>query len=249
MSELLIAKIEDKARRTQDKNIPTALGFLDSAEQAIAEGKLKLSQSRYFLSGGYEGAERKFLFFLPEYLDEEFFPLDEYITAFSAKVPFGKPTHRDFLGSILGLGIERECIGDILVGEETVFLVDKKIAAFIAENLKKVGRLGVFLKEIPLTDIKAVEEPFDEVEVSVASLRLDALCAAAFNISRSAAVSAIESGQVSKNWLPCENVSEQLSEGDLISFRGKGRAKLFRIGGTSKKGRTFANFKVYIKNK
>ncbi len=248
MSELLKAKIQDKLSRSKTKNIPTAIGFLDPAEQALAKSVLPPGE-RFFLSGGYDGAERKFLFFLPDYLEEEYFDVSEYIKAFSAIVPFGKPTHRDFLGSVLGLGIERECVGDILVGDESIILLDKKIAPFVFENLKKVGRLGVFLKEISFDEIKPNDEPYVEVSATVASLRLDALCASAFKISRTEAASAIESGLVSKNWIHCENASETLAEGDLISFRGRGRAKIAVVGGVSKKGRTFVNFKVYIKKK
>lgn len=248
MSELLKAKIHDKLSRSKLKNIPTAIGFLDPAEQAIAKSVLPQGE-RFFFSGGYDEAERKFLFFLPDYLEEEFFDISDYIIAYSATVPFGKPTHRDFLGSILGLGIERECVGDILVGDESTVLLDKKIAPFVFENLKKIGRLGVFLKEKELAEIKPIEEPYVEVIATVASLRLDALCAAAFKISRAEAVSAIESGLVSINWTPCENPSEALNEGDMISFRGKGRAKIETVGGMSKKGRIFVNFKVYIKKK
>ena len=128
-----------------------------------------------------------------------------------------------------------------------MFVIDRKIAPFVKENLKKIGRLGVTLKEIDISELKAVEEPFNEVEISVASLRLDALCAAAFHTSRAVALSAIESGAVAVNWLACDNVSEMLIEGDLISWRGKGRAKLLCVGGMSKKGRQFVKFKVYVK--
>ena len=249
MNELLSAKIMDKVRRTRDKNVPAALGFLDPSEQVSANEILQRCGARYFFSGGYKGAERAFLFLLPDYLKEEHFPISDYIKAFSATVPFGKPTHRDFLGSILGLGIERECVGDILVGEESVFLLDSKISPFIGENLKKIGRQGVFLKEIELDDIKPVNEPFDEVNTSVASLRLDALTAAAFHVSRSIAADAISGGAVSKNWIVCENPATELCEDDLISWRGHGRARLANVGGMSKKGRQFVTFHVYIKKK
>lgn len=240
---MIVARVEDKIKRVNSKNIPEAVGFLTPYERAEIE---KLRLPRHFFFGGKD-AERTFLFLLPDYMEEDSFPIQDYICAISAKVPFGAPTHRDFLGSILGLGIERECIGDIIVGEESFFFVTRKMAPFILQNLEKVGRLGVKLSEVPLDTVPEKNEPYTEVEASVASLRLDALMSAAFNISRSAATAAIEAGQVSVNWLSCENPSQTLAEDDIISFRGRGRAKLAEVGGFSKKGRQFVKFHTFVK--
>ena len=239
---MIISRVEDKIKRVASKNIPEAIGFLTPGERAEIE---KLSLPRHFFYG--RDYERTFLFLLPDYLDEETFPIDDYICAFSAKVPFGQPTHRDFLGAILGLGIERDCVGDIIVGEETFFLTTRKIAPFIVQNLDKVGRLGVKLKEVPLESVPDKNEPYDEIEASVASLRLDALISAAFNVSRTIAAQGIEAGLVSLNFLPCENPAKILEKGDLISYRGKGRAKVFELGGISKKGRQFVKFHTIVK--
>ena len=239
---MIISRAEDKIKRVASKNIPEALGFLTPSERAEIE---KMNLPRHFFYG--RDYERTFLFLLPDYLDEETFPIDDYICAFSAKVPFGEPTHRDFLGAILGLGIERDCVGDIIVGEESFFLVTRKIAPFIEQNLDKVGRLGVKIKEVPLDAVPDKNEPYSEIEVSIASLRLDALVSGAFNISRSHAAQGIEAGLVSVNFLPCENPAKILNEGDLISYRGFGRAKIASLGGISKKGRQFVKFHTFSK--
>ncbi|MBR5479336.1 MAG: RNA-binding protein [Clostridia bacterium] len=240
---MIISRVEDKIRRVRDKNIPEALGFLTPSERAEIE---KLHLPRHFFYGGRD-AERTFLFLLPDYMEEENFPVEEYLCVLSAKVPFGNPTHRDFLGAILGLGIERECVGDIIVGEESFIYLTRKIAPFVMQNLDKIGRLGVKLKEVSPSSVPEKNEPYEEVNVTVASLRLDALVSGAFNISRSAAVQGISAGLVSVNFLPCENTSQVLSEGDLISFRGRGRAKINSLGGISKKGRQFVNFHTFVK--
>ena len=240
---MITSRVEDKIRRVRDKNIPEALGFLTPGERAEIE---RLHLPRHFFYGGKD-CERAFLFLLPDYMEEENFPLEDYICVLSAKVPFGNPSHRDFLGAILGLGIERECVGDIIVGEESFIYLTRKIAPFVLQNLDKVGRLGVRLQEVPLHSVPEKNEPYNEVNVSVASLRLDALIAGAFNISRSAAAQGIEAGYVSVNFLLCENPSQILNEGDLISFRGKGRAKIASLGGISKKGRQFVNFHTFVK--
>lgn len=239
---MIVSRVEDKIKRVNSKNIPEAIGFLTPGERAEIE---KMNLPRHFFYG--RDYERTFLFLLPDYLDEETFPVEDYICAISATVPFGKPTHRDFLGAILGLGIERDCVGDIIVGEESFFLTTRKIAPFILQNLDKVGRLGVKLKEVPIDSVPDKNEPHTEVEASVASLRLDALISAAFNISRSTAAQGIEAGLVSLNFLPCENPAKTLKEGDLISYRGKGRAKVFELGSFSKKGRQFVKFHTFTK--
>lgn len=251
MNDLLEAKILDQLRRAEEKNIPAALGFLDPAEQAAARQILqKQHAARYFFSGGFPGAERAFLFLLPDYLEEESFLVSDHIAAFAAKVPFGAPTHRDFLGSLLGLGITRERVGDILVSEdESVFLVAAALAPFVRENLKKVGRYGVSLRDIALDEISPVEDPFEEITATVASLRLDAVAAAAFRVSRTAAAEAIASGLLALNWVSTLNPASEVREQDLISWRGHGRARLASCGGTSKKGRQFITLHVWAKRK
>ena len=251
MNDLLVAKIQDKLIRAEKKNIPVAFGFLDPAEQAAARQILQQQHTvRYFFSGGFSGAERAFLFLLPDYLEEETFPVSDYIAAFAAKVPFGVPTHRDFLGSLLGLGITRECVGDILVSEtETVLIVAASLAPFVRENLKKVSRYGVSLREIGLDEISPIEEPFEEITATVASLRLDAVAAAAFHVSRTVTAEAIASGLLALNWIPNFNPAAEVSERDLISWRGHGRARLASCGGMSKKGRQFLTLHLYAKRK
>jgi len=239
---MIVSRVQDKIKRVNSKNIPEAIGFLTPSERGEIE---KINLPRHFFYG--RDYERTFLFLIPDYLDEDTFPIEDYICAISAKVPFGAPTHRDFLGAILGLGIERDCVGDIIVGEESFFLVTRKIAPFILQNLDKVGRLGVKLKEVPLDAVPDKNEPYTEIEASVASMRLDALIAAAFNVSRSTAVQGIEAGLVSVNFLLCENAACILNEGDLISYRGKGRAKIAALGNLSKKGRQFVKFHTFIK--
>ncbi|MEG2571336.1 MAG: YlmH/Sll1252 family protein, partial [Clostridia bacterium] len=228
-----------------DRNIVTSVGFLDPAEQA---GARKLLRSRYLFCGGYEGAERKFLFFLPDYMEEENLDASEYIVAYAAACPFGAPSHRDYLGALLGLGIKRECIGDIIVadGGATV-IVDGKIAPFVEANFDKVGKFGVRLTRVALASICAAEPAHTVITATVATPRLDAVTSAAFRVSRSLAADAVHSGSVNVNFLEVLNPAAILHEGDLISWRGHGRAKLSAIGGTSKKGRMFIEIFAYVK--
>jgi len=242
-------RLLDLSDRAFRKNIACATAFLDPAELAAAHIITRADkQAKTLFVGGYPDAERKRLFFLPDYLEEEFFPYDEYISAIYAKCPFGSPTHRDWLGSLMGLGIKRETLGDILVcGDFAYIICTPQIAPFISENLTKIGRFGVKCEICSLSDIKAPEPEFDTVTGTVASLRADALTSLAFGISRTAAAELIRDGRLSLNHIEQTNPAAEISEGDLLSLRGYGRAKLSALGGTSKKGRQFITFYVFSK--
>ena len=245
----LTKRISDLAERSYRTNRITETLFLNPAESAEA---LRYLQSKkeinFFFSGGFPEAERVRLFFLPDYLDADFFQIDEYISAIKLSFSFALPTHRDFLGSLMGLGIKRETLGDILVFPDRAYIIcTPQIANFILDNLEKVGRLGIKCTSVPLSEVEVPEPQFDIVSGTVASLRADSVTALAFGISRTSAAELIASGALSVNHLPEESISAEISEGDLISLRGFGRAKLNSIGGISKKGRHFIELYVFSK--
>ncbi|MBE6948217.1 MAG: RNA-binding protein [Ruminococcaceae bacterium] len=242
-------RIEDLYSRSHRTNQLTATSFLDPAETAQAKIVIRhLTGVNALFYGGYEGAERMRLFFLPDYLDEEFFPYDEYLSAILVKCPYGSPTHRDYLGSLMGLGIKRETIGDILVFNGYTYIIcTPTIASFIADNLIKVGKFGVKCELCELSQVKAPEPVFDAVTGTVASLRADAVTAVAFNISRTTAAELIKEGRLSLNHLEELSTSREIEVGNLLSLRGYGRAKLAELGGMSRKGRQFIKLHVFSK--
>lgn len=242
-------RIEDLADSSTLKNRLSSTRFLDPAEASAARAYLRSRPDvRYLFSGGYEEAERLRLFFLPDYLNEEFFPLDEHIAALHVKCPFGSPTHRDWLGALMGLGIKRETLGDILVFDGYTYIIcTPQISGFISDNLTKVGRFGVKCEPCPLSDVKAPEPVFDAVSGTVASLRADAVVSLAFGISRTAAAELIRDGRLSVDHIEETSPSREIAQGALLSLRGAGRAKLADIGGTSKKGRQFIELHVFSK--
>ncbi len=249
MNSELLKRIEDLISQTERKCILSHSAFLDAAESAEAALFLRRQSGvSYAFSGGYEDAERKMLFILPDYIDEEYFTPDEYITAVRVSHTFGELTHRDYLGSLMGLGIKRETLGDILVLENRAYIIcTAMISGYILTNLEKIGRVGVKCEECSLSEIEIPAPVFDEVTGTVASLRADALTSLAFGISRTVAADMIRDGKLSLNHIELLNPAEDISEGDLLSLRGFGRAKLAEIGGTSKKGRQFVTFNVFSK--
>ena len=241
--EEFIKKIEDLYKRSINKNIVTYTGFLTPAEKQIIIKTL--GNARMVFSSGIEEAERVRAFFLPDYMEE--LDIEEYITVFKVSFSFKKLTHRDFLGALLSLGIERRCIGDIFVFEkEAYFFVTSDMARFIKTNLTKVGSVGVRLEEVDFNKVKIIEPNFKEITFTVPSLRLDSIVAGAIKESREKTSAFIKNGLVLLNYLVCENISKEVKEGDIFSIKGYGKFKINEIGGLSKRGKIFVTVAQYI---
>lgn len=234
MDEFL-KKVRDLYNRVENKNIMTYTGFLTPTEQQVIRNNFSKSKVEFF--GGNEKAERVRAFFLPDYMEEILF--EDYIKVFHATFSFKKLSHRDFLGAILNLGIKRECVGDIYVfDKEAYFFVTPEVKDFIKLNLTKIGSVGVKLREVEFDKVKIPEQKFDEVRFTVQSLRLDSVVSGIFNESREKMNLKIREGIVLLNYLVCQNTSEAVREGDVISIRGYGKAIIYEIGGITRRGKT-----------
>ena len=241
--EEFISKIEDLYKRSTNRNIITYTGFLTPAEKQIIINNFKTNNILFL--GGAESSERVRAFFMPDYMDKV--NIDEYIVAFKAVFSFRELSHRDFLGAILSLGIERRCVGDIYVFEkEAYFFVTSDVANFIKINLDKVANIGVKIREIRLNEVKVLEPKFKDIEFCVASLRIDALVAGSIRESREKASAYIKNGTVLLNYMVCENVSEKVEEGDVFSVKGHGKFYISEIGGVSRRGKIFIKVKQYV---
>lgn len=196
------------------------------------------------LYGGYDGAERCIAAFGYD-CESAPFPITYIKIEPTAKKFADKLTHRDFLGSLMGLGLKREVLGDILIHDSTGYLMClDSVAEYIAGNLDKVRHTSVkctVVNELP-GDVQS--EPEEQQKI-VASLRIDVLAAAVYNLSRSAVKELFTQRRVFVNSRLCENFSLVPKEGDIISVRGKGRFKLGEVLGTTKKKRVIVSFYVY----
>ena len=231
--KILISNIEGKIAHTQRYSVVTHTNFLDPYQVTVI--RTTKGTNHYFF-GGYEGAERKMLFFLPEYLDEP--EIDQYVKLITVTPQNAEGLgHRDYLGSILGLGIKRDKIGDMIVHDDSCdFFVMADIAEYIASNLDKVARMRVKC-EIKLIDaLRPPTSNAEAIRIIVASLRLDCIIAGVYKLSRNEAASLITAKKVHVNWQVVEDISKQVKEGDMISLRGKGRFTMQSITGNTKKG-------------
>ena len=188
-------------------------------------------------NGGFHEAERVRIAFVRQDYDG---PVDFGITALKVTwdARYRLLGHRDVLGSLMGLGIERDVFGDILMdGASAEILVDKKMVPWISENFKKIAMVPVTAVEMDLADVTPPKQEAKIVRATVASLRLDAVGAAGFGISRSKMASAIEGERVQVNWQTAKGASQAVKVGDVISYRGRGRIEIKELTGQSRKGR------------
>ncbi len=236
---VLLAKLWDKIQAGIRKNIPAHTGFLSPRELQLAR-YLFGSEPGLYIFGGYAQAERNMYIYLPDYLEESAL-MEDGSPVVCLRAAFYKdeaPTHRDFLGALMGCGITRESVGDILVGDKSCdFFVTEEIAPYILQNFESAGRVSLKLTQISLQEVSAPEQKFSEIKDTVASIRLDSILSSGFRISRGAAAEYICAGRAAIDGLPCEKPDKAVNEGSKLSVRGLGKIKLAQIGHTTKKGR------------
>lgn len=245
---LLLAKLWDKINAGLRRNIIANTCFLSPRE---------LEMARYLFGdldglhafGGYQGAERMMLVYLPEYLDESALQEEDapLVCLRAAFYEGDSPNHRDFLGALMGAGIGRETVGDICVGKDSCdFFVTAEIAPYILQNFISAGRAKLRLHRIPLNQVSIPDPEVKEIRDTLASLRLDSAISSGFRIGRSLAAQYVTAGKAAINGLPCEKPDKAVAEGDKISVRGLGKIKLRSVNGQTKKGRISVVIDRYI---
>ena len=245
---LLLAKVWDKINAGMRKNILASTCFLSPRE---------LEMCRYLFGdvqglttfGGYTDAERKILCWLPDYLEEgSLYDEDSPMVCLRASFWEGDtPSHRDFLGALMGSGIARETVGDICVGKESCdFFVTAEIAPYILQNFLSAGRAHVHLDQIPLRAVQIAEPEVQLIRDTLASLRLDSVISTGFRIGRSLAAQYIGAGKASIDGLPCEKPDKAVTQGMKIAVRGLGKIKVHSVNGQTKKGRIWVEIHRYL---
>lgn len=198
--------------------------------------------------GGYSDAERRVIAVYPDYY---FFDEDEdkpvSVIEITGKFKFSSVSHKDFLGSVLGLGIKREKIGDILVHEDYCqMMVSNDISDFIVYNLERIGRNRVQVKEISQSDVTPVVHQFENKRITVSSPRIDSVISEVYNLSRSEASRIVSSGFVRIDYELVDNGSKAVYENALVSVRRYGRFLVDEFGSNTRKGKLALNIKKYV---
>ena len=237
--KIFLTRILDRVESTLRKHQIEYTDFLDPYQVFLAGPILKgIYEVNHKFAGGYPETERQRIVIFPDYFPEDQVESKISCLKVEGNFKFQKVTHRDYLGSVMGLGLKREKIGDILVIEDGCLLfVDSELADYIMLNLTKIHRVSVNVKATNPETIKLPEEKVKTIETTVASLRLDVVAAAGFGLSRSRMVKEMGGEKLKLNWAVTDNLCQQISEGDVISLRGKGRLRVDAIKGETAKGR------------
>lgn len=248
----LFASALDRAQQAQQRQMPTTTGFFTQEEQADFSALLdRWGPVDHRFLGGYPGAQRRLCYFPPPWQSladmDDLAEVEEAagLVAISGHCG-GEVGHRDVLGSLMGLGLQRVKFGDILIQDQGCqVIVQGETGALLLSQWCQVGRYSLQLEEVALSALVVPEEQFQEVRCTLAGLRLDGVVAAAFSLSRSGASALITGGKVSLNHRDCQKTDRAVVAGDLLVCRGLGKCRLAEVQGQSKKGRTVVIFHRY----
>ncbi len=236
----------DRKLEEVEENRSYTTAFLDPRQLELAEALLrKKSNLSYTVYGGYPEAERNVIHVFPAQHQGSLPP----VTAILVEWRGDRDTlgHRDLLGAVMGLGLKRDQVGDIIMiedGKAAVMVMQSK-AEYICSSLSQVGRVPVNCEVAEPGRLDLAKSNGKEIKGTVASLRVDSLLSLGFGLSRSKVVRLIKGGLVVVNWRPTTSPSLQVEEGDHISLRGRGRLLLDAVEGETRKGRIRLKLKKY----
>ncbi|MBR6676839.1 MAG: hypothetical protein IKL24_05870 [Clostridia bacterium] len=271
---LLISRAAELSARTEDS--AAALSFLTPREQALIYAELERRgvAHRLFFWGGFVGAQRRKAVFLPAWLEGDyprgisvfseereryfidlltFSGMESLLTDFLCAVklcPGGfrdAPNHRDYLGSLMALGLKRSVIGDICIcdGYAVVFC-EETAATLITAELRSAGRESLKSEMFPVDRDFAPVVRFEEICTTVASLRLDGVVRALCNVSRDEAAQLVSKGMVDVNYFTKKETDLQIKGGDIISVRGFGKFIIDGDGGETRRQRLRLLARKYV---
>ena len=245
--ELCKKKLIDLSRQANRKGIVLFSDFLNLNELNIYHQNEKFFETKTEASGGVPFAERQIVAFIPDalYYDYEY-PIQIIEVTPSSKRFAEDLTHRDYLGALMNLGIERSKVGDIIVEDQKgLIFVKEELAKYIADNLTVVRHTNV--NTSIGKGVKVDYEPrFEELKGTVSSIRLDSVLALAYPLSRSKITAQIEAGKVFVNGKLITSNGYRLKDNDIISVRKMGRIAYDGILSETKKGRYLISVRKYI---
>ena len=246
--DFFLKRIRELANLSYQRDIVTFSDFLNLNEQNMVSSlKRQFPQIVMEIFGGYENAERQMVAFHPDALAFTWeYPID-CLKIEPKAIKFSESlTHRDYLGALLNLGIERSVIGDIVVQEKAAwFFCQNKMTDFFLDKLCRVRHKNILITKVDDPD-KLPCPKLEAINGTCASVRLDSLISLAFKASRSSMVSYIEGGQVFVNGKLITSNGYEPKEGDIISVRGKGRFIFDGMSHQTKKGRCGVRILRYI---
>ena len=221
--------------------------FLNPHQRDIALNIIKqINDINYLVDGGYKEAERKRIGVFPDFLFPDHIEVPLCVLEIKGNFNFRSVSHGDFLGSLMGLGLKRKKVGDILVLEDRAqIVIAEENKETVLYELKSVHEVPVEVKEIDREDIEIPTRHTKDIQATVPSMRLDAVAGAGFGDSRGKISRDIEQGKVKLNWCPESDPAADVEVNDLISIRHRGRIKVAERRGLSNRGRIKLLLKRY----
>ncbi len=241
---MLLVRVCDKIDRGYEREMPVSTAFLTPREQALVKQILP----HVCFWGGTEETDRRVAYYLPEYITrEDYFRGDVISCIRGSFYEAGALSHRDVLGALMGAGIRRDAIGDIIIREKTCeFFLLWELTQYLLDNLTSAGRQHLQLEQIDPESVEKPPQAMKELRFTVSSLRLDSVLSGAFHLSRGKTAEAIQAGRVSLNSLICTKPDKQVSLRDELSLRGSGKLRILELHGQTKKDRTALTVGIFV---
>lgn len=240
---LFVKHILDLYELSEKRSMPVFSTFMDMGKRAVCEDIMSAMKLNGCFYGGFKDAERTVLGFYPDFLEPEFSDFPIKCVRFSFRKA-DKLSHRDILGSLMGMQIKREMVGDITISEGCAEAMVYDTIAREAEGICKIGRVGVAASLIDAPSL-IPEKKFRIISGTVPSMRIDCISALAMNVSREKASAALRSEKIMLNYRTVSDNDKTVSEGDVLSVRGYGKFRIGNIGGETKKGRIHLTIEKY----
>ncbi len=252
--KLLLSKIIDKIKFSKSKNQITNSEFLNEYQISIVEKELRRNgTTNYFFEGGYENSESKILVAYPEKLGESIARenINNILKAIKIELPneiHGKLQHRDYLGTVMSFGLIRERIGDIIVHQDSAYIIvleeNAKYLKTSFEYEKRFKKAKISI--INVNEIKTKPLEFEEITVSVKGVRLDSIISEIIKTSRRIAQKFLEEEKVSINYVVETKPTKTIKEKDILIIRGKGKFIVAEFLGKNKKDKEIIKIKKYV---
>lgn len=243
----LIDQLTDKCEQAERHYAPVLTNFLDPRGQYIAEVITGSYDDLTITFNGGPYAERQRALIAPTYYSpqEEDFELILFEVDYPEK--FVTLKHQHILGTLMSLGISRDQVGDIIVGDSIQFVLTKRLESFIMLELNRIKGATIKLNTIPLVDMIQSNETWKFNSATVSSLRLDVVIKDMIHKSRTIAKQLIDKKRVKVNHTLVDSADFQLQNNDLISIQGFGRAQITELGGKTKKDKIHITYKTLFK--
>lgn len=250
----LYARLDDLIAEAQRGELVQS-AFLTPKERYFAEAYLVSRNARFITFGGYDGAERQKIYILPEYMEDVHgarelaeYGFDSGVACAEIAVSgYRELSHRDYMGAVLGFGVERSVIGDIIVGGRGAFVVcEPVICDFLIQSLSYVGSDKVKVCGVPLEKICVPERRYSDISDTVASPRIDCTVGALCSLSREKARAAVEAGLVEVNYEREMRPDRIILPPCTVTVRGYGKFDVLSVGEQTRKGRYRLSAKKYL---